>query len=65
MSAGPAVPREAAPVRREWPRLAVTTAEPPRFDPLMITALLAGNLERPARWTEGGLPLLGSGMGQR
>jgi hypothetical protein len=38
---GPAVPQEAASVRTEWLRLAATTAEPHRFDPLMITDLPA------------------------
>lgn len=44
MSAGAAVPREATPARQEWLRLAATTAEPPRFDPAMIT-----DLPEPAR----------------
>ena len=39
MSAARAVPREAAPVRQEWLRLAATTGEPPGFDPAMIAAL--------------------------
>jgi hypothetical protein len=57
VSAGPAVPREAAPVRREWLRLAVTTAEPPRFEPLMIAALPAPARRWLTRAIAPGIPL--------
>jgi hypothetical protein len=42
MSAAPAVPREAAPVRQEWLRLAAVGAEPPGSDPAMVSPAGAG-----------------------
>jgi hypothetical protein len=39
MTNGPAVPREAAPVRQEWLRLAAAAADPPVFDPAMTVDL--------------------------
>jgi hypothetical protein len=57
VSARPAVPREAAPVRREWLRLAVTTGEPPRFEPLMIAALPAPARRWLTRAIAPGIPL--------
>lgn len=57
MSDARAIPREAAPVRDEWLRLAATTAGPPRFDPAMTATLPEPARQWLARAVTPGTPL--------
>jgi hypothetical protein len=47
MTAGLAVPKQAAAIRSEWLRLAAATADPLRFDPAMIAELPAAAVADP------------------